>query len=212
MKKLLDWFERNIGVVIIIMIAIIILAPSFFSGSTFTWLENCFLLRNVDFSNTGNIGDTIGGITAPFIGVLSIILLYITFREQRRFNKAQKLSDDWKILSEMQGVINKRIEDVEFDMIWPNRASRGGSILGFWNIGMINTDKQPNHKVSSHELEKLRAEFTQISILCTLFDDINNQSSLPNEMKESFRNAVRNYSDNIERFFELSLVRNLPVD
>jgi hypothetical protein len=37
-----------------------------------------------DFSNTGEIGSTIGGITAPFIGVLSIILLYLTLQSQQQ--------------------------------------------------------------------------------------------------------------------------------
>ncbi len=34
------------------------------------------------FSNTGPIGDTIGGITAPFIGFFAAILVYLAFRAQ----------------------------------------------------------------------------------------------------------------------------------
>jgi hypothetical protein len=44
----------------------------------------------VDFSNKGDIGSTIGGITSPFIGILSILLLFYTLWEQIKFNKAQK--------------------------------------------------------------------------------------------------------------------------
>lgn len=44
----------------------------------------------VDFSNKGDIGSTIGGTTAPFIGILSILLLFYTLWEQIKFNKAQK--------------------------------------------------------------------------------------------------------------------------
>lgn len=57
-----------------------------FSPWVFTRPSIC---EDFNFSNTGEIGDTIGGITAPFIGVISIILLWITFREQRRFNQQQ---------------------------------------------------------------------------------------------------------------------------
>lgn len=47
-----------------------------------------------DFSRTGDIGDTIGGITAPFIGLLSVILLALTLLEQVRINREQKRFND----------------------------------------------------------------------------------------------------------------------
>jgi hypothetical protein len=43
-----------------------------------------------DFTETGQIGDTIGGITAPIIGILSIALLVCTLKEQIKFSKRQK--------------------------------------------------------------------------------------------------------------------------
>lgn len=42
-----------------------------------------------DFSETGQIGDTIAGITAPIIGLISIYLLVRTLNEQLAFNKLQ---------------------------------------------------------------------------------------------------------------------------
>lgn len=42
-----------------------------------------------DFSNTGQIGDTIGGITAPVINLIGAILVYISFDAQREANKIQ---------------------------------------------------------------------------------------------------------------------------
>lgn len=41
------------------------------------------------FEGTGEIGDTIGGTTAPIVGVVSITLLFITLKEQRKFNDRQ---------------------------------------------------------------------------------------------------------------------------
>lgn len=46
------------------------------------WLANFF-----DFSTTGQIGDTIGGITAPFIGLIAAILTFLAFHEQYKANK-----------------------------------------------------------------------------------------------------------------------------
>jgi len=40
------------------------------------------ILNVFDFSNTGSIGDTIGGITAPIINLIGALLVYITFKEQ----------------------------------------------------------------------------------------------------------------------------------
>lgn len=41
----------------------------------------------VDFTKTGNIGDTIGGITAPFLSLLGSVLVFIAFKEQIKANK-----------------------------------------------------------------------------------------------------------------------------
>ncbi len=42
-----------------------------------------------DFSNKGQIGDTIGGITGPFINLLGAILVYLSFQQQREANRIQ---------------------------------------------------------------------------------------------------------------------------
>jgi hypothetical protein len=56
------------------------------------------LTHYFDFSATGQIGDTIGGITAPILGLIGIWLVYLTFEEQRSANELQKdaLKEQWK--------------------------------------------------------------------------------------------------------------------
>lgn len=44
----------------------------------------------ISFQDTGEIGDTIGGITAPFIGFFGAVLLYLTLRAQIKANKQTK--------------------------------------------------------------------------------------------------------------------------
>lgn len=53
------------------------------------WLltRNCLSHIAAFGPNTGPIGDTIGGLTAPFIGLLSAILVYISFQEQVKANR-----------------------------------------------------------------------------------------------------------------------------
>lgn len=43
-----------------------------------------------DFTETGQIGDTIGGITAPFIAVCSAYITFLAFWVQYTYNKKQK--------------------------------------------------------------------------------------------------------------------------
>lgn len=41
------------------------------------------------FEHTGQVGDTIGGTTAPLIGLLSAVLIYLSFQQQIKANKLQ---------------------------------------------------------------------------------------------------------------------------
>jgi len=88
-NKLIKLISEHVGAIIVVVIIILIIAPSLLTSSQINWLSDFAIFRNLDFRETGQIGDTIGGITAPFIGVLSIILLYITLYEQRKINKEQ---------------------------------------------------------------------------------------------------------------------------
>lgn len=58
---------------------------TFFAPFIFTLKGPEFL----DFTEKGEIGDTIAGTTAPIIGLVNAILLYFTLREQYRFNEHQ---------------------------------------------------------------------------------------------------------------------------
>jgi hypothetical protein len=66
-------------ITIIIFIIVILVSPYIFTRN---W-------TNINFTDTGNIGSTIGGITAPFIGVLSALLVFLSFRAQINANRYQ---------------------------------------------------------------------------------------------------------------------------
>ena len=60
----------------------------------------------LDFSQTGDIGDTIGGITAPIVGLISILLLWWTLKEQLKFNdKQDQINNAQQILNESNRVL-----------------------------------------------------------------------------------------------------------
>lgn len=65
----------------IIIVIFIITAPYIFTRPS--------ICNALNFSNTGQVGDTIGGITAPIINLLGVILVYLSFQTQIKANKIQ---------------------------------------------------------------------------------------------------------------------------
>lgn len=56
-----------------------------------------FPISFFDFTETGQIGDTIGGITAPFVGLLGAYLVYQAFKAQIAANEAQRDANNIQI-------------------------------------------------------------------------------------------------------------------
>ncbi|MBI9069691.1 MAG: hypothetical protein JEZ09_20510 [Salinivirgaceae bacterium] len=78
-----------------------------------------------DFSTTGQIGDTIGGITAPFINLLAAVLIYLSFEQQIVANNIQrkalevqinenKRSESYHILEAQFEEIKKEFYDLKY--------------------------------------------------------------------------------------------------
>ncbi|MBT1699645.1 hypothetical protein KK083_22350 [Fulvivirgaceae bacterium PWU4] len=94
-----------------------------------------------DFSNSGEVGDTIGGVTAPFVGLLGAFLVYKAFLVQVESNKIQLKNSEFQIAL-------KLIDDLEIKLSAKNRryefsVSEGESqkieaanfyeVIRFWN-------------------------------------------------------------------------------
>lgn len=64
----------------------------------------------LDFSATGQIGDTIGGIMGPFVGILAAVLTFMAFWTQYQANKEQRSS-----INENKAEIQKQQQRYEID-------------------------------------------------------------------------------------------------
>lgn len=89
MRKILKSFiaDRQLRVVTMLILcfsAIIMMLPLCFTQ----------ISAIVDFTETGQIGDTIGGITTPFFAICSIYVTFLAFWIQYKFNSAQKTDID----------------------------------------------------------------------------------------------------------------------
>lgn len=100
--------ENALTIVICTLVAMVVF-PILFTAPA---LADC-----LNFTETGQIGDTIGGITAPIVGLCSVILLYYTLKEQMNFNKSQSKDNRMTQLLGLQSDIIQMNERVKFCFI-----------------------------------------------------------------------------------------------
>lgn len=93
------FFERNFEAIRLIFWVLIGIMILFTALYLFT-RPYCF--ESFDFSQSGPVGDTIGGITAPIINIAGAILVYYSFRAQITANKI-----NFKALSDERESANK---------------------------------------------------------------------------------------------------------
>jgi hypothetical protein len=83
------------------------------------------LIPIFDFSDKGEIGDTIGGISGPIINLIGAILVYKSFREQYESNVIQRLAldneikqsrnkRDFELLNALFDDIKKNVENFKY--------------------------------------------------------------------------------------------------
>lgn len=77
----------------ILYFSIFIIVISFVSVLLFT-LPALTDFLELSSDSTSNIGSTIGGLTAPIIGIISSILLYLTLTKQTESNRNQNLKNE----------------------------------------------------------------------------------------------------------------------
>lgn len=79
----------------ILILSLLLIALSFFSVLLFT---SPAVWHRLNLTNTSSIGDTIGGITAPLLGITSTIFLYLTLNKQIDSINDQKLKNESDII------------------------------------------------------------------------------------------------------------------
>ncbi len=99
--------------------------------------------------NTGYIGDTIGGITAPFINLLAALLVWISFREQVKANKLLSKETSYSFINSLVSNFKTNFErDItEYDNVF-KRLYNFNFALEIQNIKItqINYDKIYNEE------------------------------------------------------------------
>lgn len=122
-----------------------------------------------DFTTTGNIGDTIGGITAPFINILGAILVFLALKAQIQANLIIQDQID-------QQELEKRLENEskQLNQYYSNlKSSIDGfkySTLNTWELG----NKENFELIGSDAFYKMFQDFK-----CSYHDDEDDLKSNP---------------------------------
>ncbi|MCS3283388.1 hypothetical protein NXV73_13860 [Bacteroides salyersiae] len=203
----MKWIEKNIGRIVLVVVFVAILAPIIFTLPGF----ECF-----NKTTTGQIGDTIGGTTAPFWGFLSVILLYITLKEQQKFNReqlnfnrAQQTASDYDILMRMRENISNLSNNLEVNI---NKGlAHPQKYTGASYIEELRNTMNPDNSISEDNFDKLYKSVVEIAELCLLYYELVKQSSLAVELKRSFFQAISIHSESINRLFYLYQQKNIKI-
>ena len=110
----------------IAVLTLFLLTLSFFCVLLFT---SPAIWDRLNLTNTSSIGDTIGGITAPLLGIISTIFLYLTLNKQIDSINDQKLKNESDVIFML---INQL--DSEYNQIYTTE-----------------TEKEVKYKIYGHE-------------------------------------------------------------
>lgn len=162
----------NRAVIILIIGLISLLTP---------WLFTAFEapVEDLDFSKTGQIGDTIGGITAPFLSLVGSVLVFLSFRAQIEMNKVQfsaiqkqfekiDKEEDEKSINRMQHVLNVIRDQYlgQYEMFF-DKNSKGS--MAYFAITRINLFPDKVTEKDNFKLNVLSKIQNSLSLFSPLF-------------------------------------------
>lgn len=179
-------FTLLLASVTILVTPVIFTQPSFLG-----W--NCF-----DFSDKGSIGDTIGGITAPFVGLLSIILLAWTLYEQVQINREQKKYNDTSRIIAVLSHIQNMDDNLLFLYSTPRSLCEGKGLASF---GIFNSNGRSDILFSFEEVLMIEKKTTIILTALSSLLSIIKDSNLEVEDQSSYHSIIRNYLTSLYAFY-----------
>lgn len=220
-EKVIKNLDKYAIIIIILFIIVIGLSPYIFTQS---W-------TNINFTDTGNIGSTIGGITAPFIGVLSALLVFLSFRAQINANRYQiqsiELERKNRELDNEITFLYHRLEEIKSYDLNQQLSESLSSINGMFSdmnslqkdlISEGNDDKTMNdlkiktQKLESDKIKPLLVLSRQISLYIIVTDKLDEiKASINSTQFEYIESSLRfeylNGISNRFKFFNISLNR-----
>jgi hypothetical protein len=204
MSKEESEIDKTLGqarLLLIIGVIIIFLAPWIFT-------RNWYL---PSFESTGPIGDTIGGITAPFLNLIGATLVFFALKAQVKANqlvqnqiKTDELDRNFRLVFEEIKILRKQLTDFIFTEYNSRslEALQGGSPTKNY-FGQQAISRYINSKLGStdtKELASLLRGFNRILMMRDFLPVSNFQMIIINgDLKETFITYFNGMDDLIEK-------------
>lgn len=160
-----------------------------------------------DFSKTGSIGDTIGGITSPFVGLLSILLLWWTLsaqlkfnQEQDKINKAQRKFNDASRILTMQTQIMQLDENICFGYSTKDCILEGRGSSCLRNLQKCTP---ANVKILYEVLISLIDKVHMLDVSVASLVNVANDSALSEDEKKATMSIALVYIEDLLSFYEM---------
>lgn len=160
------------------------------------WLFTQFSI--ISFKDTGPIGDTIGGITAPFVNLLAAYLVYRSFQAQVLSNNRQMDAMDALSLSnsfdQVNSIYTRFVNSIEKD----NEKHKRGKLSMFEVINFhLEYAINGEHEMVDQIEEKLTCATRHLVITKQLINEINTRLSSDGSNKYYFLLELAAYLDNL---------------
>lgn len=196
-NRLLDricvFIRENPGPFILGSIVITCFAPFLFTRTAFC--------DNLIFSETGQIGDTIGGITAPFIGIINILLLVLTLRAQLHFNMDQAHDNTVSQLLSLQSEIIHMNERIIFSYTNEKEFSSKGN--GIESLSLLQWGNDGTPRITLREMNYLLRQIDPFIRLCNCYTLLVGNMKQDDDDLSSFtkyyKTMLNNFFDDIDK-------------
>jgi hypothetical protein len=151
---------------------------------------------------TGQIGDTIGGLTAPFLNFLSIILLYLTLREQTEVNRRQRNYDS---LNNLVNTIKTDFKDLEIYQTQNGQSNRySGTRAIFEMRNLLLNCNDISTCLDEASLRAFNLSFTFLTYNIVSFLKKNFESNINKEEKIEYFQTINSLKTPVAMLFHAS--------
>lgn len=169
--------KKIIWYIVIGSVVAIILAPYLLTRSNVCGLS---------FLSTGEIGDTIGGITSPIVGIVSIVLLAYTLIEQLNFNVKQ-----------VQLQRQEQFKATFFQLLQEQREITNSLFTTYEGVDLKNPAKKQKIKVRGQEFFRMGKY-----VLQNLFESMEYGYYCHSYDEEEIRTQMSSLESYSEEYFE----------
>lgn len=147
-------------------------------------------IKQLDLSNSSQIGDSLGGMTAPIIGIVSSVLLYLALTRQVESNNDQKLKNESDIIFSL---VNQYQAEVSSFYYKYSQSGQEHIYRGIEGLNKFSNDF-PNYSFRSHNFTfEAYFEAKQLLLLVRSFKLIEKRleiSPIDKELKKLFNDKL----------------------